>query len=59
MSMYRGEEEKAMFCHGLSNNMFSNLLDSGKTYTIEGGTQNDKKGIIPRATELIFSHIHT
>eukprot|EP00756_Hemistasia_phaeocysticola_P034055 Hpha_TRINITY_DN16502_c0_g3::TRINITY_DN16502_c0_g3_i1::g.135847::m.135847 len=31
---------------------------TGKTYTMEGFTEEGQRGIIPRATEDIFSHIH-
>lgn len=32
---------------------------TGKTYTMEGFTEEGQRGIIPRATEDIFNHIHT
>lgn len=32
---------------------------TGKTYTMEGFTNNENRGIIPRATEEIFSYIHS
>eukprot|EP00758_Cryptobia_borreli_P006063 Tbor_TRINITY_DN5069_c0_g2::TRINITY_DN5069_c0_g2_i1::g.14276::m.14276 len=32
---------------------------TGKTYTMEGFTNNDTRGLIPRATEEIFSYIHS
>lgn len=32
---------------------------TGKTFTMEGFTNNDNRGIIPRATEEIFSYIHS
>jgi len=32
---------------------------TGKTYTMEGFTSEEERGIIPRATEEIFSHIQT
>ena len=36
--------------------MLTFIKGSGKTYTIEGG-QDETKGIIPRATELVFQCI--
>ena len=33
------------------------LLGTGKSYTIEGGDQDDTKGVIPRASEEIFTCI--
>jgi hypothetical protein len=30
---------------------------TGKTYTMEGFTNDDNRGIVPRATEHVFSHI--
>ncbi|XP_064386094.1 uncharacterized protein LOC135334732 isoform X2 [Halichondria panicea] len=35
----------------------SGQTGSGKTFTIEGGHEEMTRGIIPRATELIFKHI--
>lgn len=32
---------------------------TGKTFTMEGFTNNENRGIIPRATEEIFSYIHS
>lgn len=43
-------------CDMTENSVCYIVTGSGKTYTIEGGSE-ELQGIIPRATQLIFSRI--